>query len=87
MTPVQMLRRVKPDSAPDPSPIIMQVDGLSADIVYQAQSEALHNNKCPVCHAGLDVEVDKKDHMVYYKCQRNPVFHEWRRTQSFLTRD
>jgi hypothetical protein len=55
--------------------------------VFQQHSAALYEGKCPVCHAKVDTEIDKKDQMVYFKCQRNPVFHEWRRTQSFLTRD
>lgn len=54
-------------------------------MVYQAQSDSLRAGKCPVCYGNVTPTIDKHDQMVTYRCTVQPVFHEWRRTQSFLS--
>lgn len=67
--------------------IIIPVGGVSANqLLFMEQSAALQAGRCPLCHGGLTHSVDK-DQMVTFKCVKQPVFHEWRRDLSFLSRD
>jgi hypothetical protein len=96
MTPSQMLKKivtpeVKPPliwvPRPVTTPILVPAGGVSAaDLRFMEESAMLEVGKCPTCHAPLDRELNA-DGWIYFKCTRNPVFHEWRRTEAFLTRD
>lgn len=96
MTPSQMLKRiVEAKSAPVAphvwvpaeriKPIVIPSGGVSAyELLFQEQSLVLLQGKCPLCHAEIDHEIDSHQ-MVTFRCKRQPAFHEWRRTLSFLS--
>ena len=91
MTSAQMLKRTTRISIWEPlmrpHTVEMPPGGVSrVDLLFMEQSEALLAGKCPLCHAGVDSALER-DGMVRFNCQRSPVFHEWRRTQAFLTKD
>jgi hypothetical protein len=73
--------------APRTKPIIIPSGGISAaELLFMEQSACLEAGKCPVCQATCSHEVEHNQ-MVVFRCTKHPVFHEFRRTQSFLTRD
>lgn len=67
--------------------IIIPSGGVSqVDLHFMEQSASLMLGKCPLCHANVTHTVEP-DGYVYFRCERQPVYHEWRRSPSFLTRD
>lgn len=89
MTSKQMLKRIP---APKPAEVVLdwspvpRTVPLLSDDTYASQSATLHAGKCPLCHAPIDYEVDK-DQVVWFKCTKSPLYHEWRRSLEFLNSD
>lgn len=84
MTPKQMIKRTVEST----NPLRVSVAELygAQDILWNEQSESLREGKCPTCGANVTHDVDR-DMWVYFRCEKNPVFHEFRRAFSFLMSD
>ena len=96
VTPAQMLARLPPERPStklewEPvertAAIIVPNGGFApAELLFQEQSLSLMQGKCPTCHAPIAPVIDS-DNWVYFRCSKNPAYHEWRRSLAFISKD
>ena len=67
--------------------LIIPATGIAPDdLRFQEESAALEAGICPTCSAKVDVDLLPSG-LVSFTCHRNPVWHEFIRSQKFLMRD